>query len=132
MVWRLGADVVMVVHFAFVVFVVGGGFLTWRWPRLAYLHVPVALYGVVIELVGFTCPLTPLEQHLRRLARSEGYEGGFVEHYILRVLYPGELTTVVRLVLAGAVVGASAVAYVGLWHRTAGSRSERRPIGGSR
>ncbi len=132
MIWRVGADVVMVVHFAFVVFVVGGGFLTWRWPKLAYLHVPVALYGVVIELVGFTCPLTPLEKHLRRLARSEGYEGGFVEHYILRVLYPGELTTVVRLVLAGAVVVVSAVAYVGLWQRTAGSDSARPTTGGPR
>lgn len=115
--WRVGADAVVVLHLTFVLFVVFGGFLTWRWPKVALVHVPVALYGAVIELVGFTCPLTPLEKHLRRLARTTGYEGGFVEHYIVRLLYPGEFTAGVRLVLAASVVAVNAVAYLGLWRR---------------
>jgi hypothetical protein len=117
MLWRAGADVVMVVHLAFVVFVVVGGFLAWRWPRLAYIHLPVALYGVVIEIVGFTCPLTPLEKSLRGRAGSSGYEGGFVEHYIVPVLYPGDFTTGVKVLLAGSLAGCTVVAYTVLWIR---------------
>jgi hypothetical protein len=121
--WRLGADAVVILHLTFVLFVVLGGFLTWRWPRMAFAHVPVALYGVLIELVGFTCPLTPLEKRFRRLARSEGYEGGFVEHYLVRVLYPGDYTVTVRLALAAGVVAANLVAYAGLWVRSSRRRS---------
>jgi hypothetical protein len=90
--WRVAADVVLGVHLALVAFVVFGGFLTWRWPRIALVQLPVALYGVTIEIVGFRCPLTPLEKWLRRRAGSAGYDGGFVEHYIVGVLYPGEFT----------------------------------------
>ncbi len=111
------ADVVMVVHLAFVLFVVFGGFLTWRWPKVAYVQIPVAIYGIVIELVGFRCPLTPLEKALRREAGSSGYDGGFVEHYIVPVLYPGEFTTGVKTLLAGIVLVANVVAYGVLWHR---------------
>ena len=82
MLWRLAADVVLVLHLAFVVFVCVGGFLTWRWPAVGYIQLPAAAYGVIIELAGFRCPLTPLEKWLRRRAGSTGYDGGFVEHYI--------------------------------------------------
>jgi hypothetical protein len=119
--WRIGADVVMVVHFAFVVFVVAGGFVAWRWTKVAYVHVPAALYAIVIQVVGFTCPLTPLEKHLRGLARSGGYEGGFIEHYILRVLYPGPLTATVRAGLVAAVLLAMVLAYAGVWYRAVGA-----------
>lgn len=88
------ADVVMVAHFAFVLFVVLGGLtVLWRgW--MAVLHVPCALYGVAIELFGWLCPLTPLEQALRRQAGAAGYGGGFVEHYIGGVLYPADWTEI--------------------------------------
>jgi hypothetical protein len=120
--WRLAADVVLVLHLAFVVFVVAGGFLTWRWPAVGFVHLPVALYGVIIELVGFRCPLTPLEKWLRRRAGSTGYDGGFVEHYIVPVLYPGEFTPTVKVVLAGVIVAANVVAYGVLWHRSRRAR----------
>ena len=107
----------MVVHLAFVLFVVVGGFLTWRWPRIAFAQVPAAAYGVVIELAGFRCPLTPLENSLRRNAGSSGYEGGFVEHYLVDLLYPGEFTTGVKVALAVGVVVANAVAYSVMWRR---------------
>lgn len=126
MVWRVAAGVVVVAHLAFVVFVVAGGFLTWRWPRVAYLHLPAAAYGVVIELVGFRCPLTPLEKMLRRRAGAAGYEGGFVEHYIVPVLYPGDFTTGVKLVVAGVVALVNAVAYAVLWRRWREARSAHR------
>ena len=124
MLWRLAADVVLVLHLAFVVFVVAGGFLTWRWPAVGFVQLPAALYGVLIELVGFRCPLTPLEKWLRRKAGSAGYEGGFVEHYVVGVLYPGEFTTTVKVVLAGAVVAANVVAYGGLWIRSTRASAE--------
>ena len=83
------ADLIMVAHLGFVVFVVAGGLLVlWR-PRLAWLHVPCALYGAAIELFGWVCPLTPWEQSLRRAAGQAGYSGGFIEHYVGRILYPG-------------------------------------------
>lgn len=111
MLWRVAADVVLVVHLAFVVFVVVGGLLAWRWPYVALVHVPVVVYAVVIELVGFRCPLTPLEKALRRKAGDVGYEGGFVEHYIVPVLYPGEFTTGTKIVLACGVVVVNAAVY---------------------
>ena len=105
------ADLVVVLHFAFVLFVVFGGLLVLRWPRLAYVHLPVALYGALIELVGWICPLTPLEKRLRESAGLEGYQGGFVEHYILPVLYPAGLTRNVQLVLGLIVIGMNLVIY---------------------
>ena len=86
------ADLVVVLHFLFVLFVVFGGLLALRWPKVVYLHLPVAIYGVLIEFVGWECPLTPLEKELRENAGQAGYEGGFVEHYILPVLYPAVIS----------------------------------------
>ena len=126
--WRIAADTVLVVHLAFVVFVVAGGFLTWRSPRVALVQFPIAVYGVIIEIVGFRCPLTPLEKSLRREAGSAGYDGGFVEHYIVDVLYPGEFTATIEILLAAIVVLTNAVAYHGFWkrhHIVPGVRGER-------
>jgi uncharacterized membrane protein YhhN len=86
MLFRALADGVLVVHLAFVLFVVLGGLLALRWPRVAWVHVPVALYGAAIEYVGFICPLTPLEVWLRERGGEAGYQGGFVEHYITAAL----------------------------------------------
>jgi hypothetical protein len=105
------ADLVVLIHFAFVTFVVLGGLLVLRWPRLAYVHLPVVVYGALIELVGWICPLTPLEKRLRENAGLAGYEGGFVEHYILPVLYPSGLTRGVQLVLGLLVVALNLVFY---------------------
>jgi hypothetical protein len=105
------ADLVVVLHFAFVLVVVFGGLLVLRWRRLAYVHLPVAFYGALIELVGWVCPLTPLEKRLRESAGLQGYEGGFVEHYILPVLYPSGLTRGVQLLLGALVIGVNLAVY---------------------
>ena len=118
MAWRLLADAVVVIHLSFIVFVVAGGLLALRWRGIALVHVPVALYGVVIELVGFTCPLTPLEKALRRRAGSAGYEGGFVEHYVVPVIYPGEFTSGVKVAVAVLIVVVNAIVYSVVWRRT--------------
>ena len=91
MVYRLLADGAVALHLAFIVFVVAGGFLVLRWPRLAWVHVPAFLWGATIEMVGFICPLTHLENHWRNLAAQGGYETSFVERYILPVVYPERL-----------------------------------------
>ena len=105
------ADLVVLLHFAFVLFVVWGGLLALRWPKVAYVHLPVVVYGAMIELVGWVCPLTPLEKRLRASAGLQGYEGGFVEHYILPVLYPSGLTRNVQLVLGALVIGINLLIY---------------------
>jgi Protein of Unknown function (DUF2784) len=105
------ADLIVVIHFLFVLFVIFGGLLVLRWPKVAYVHLPVAIYGALVELVGWICPLTPLEKRLRQSAGLEGYEGGFVEHYILPVLYPSGLSRGVQLVLAALVIGINLIIY---------------------
>lgn len=115
--YRALADVVLVAHLAFVAFVVLGGLLALRWPRAAWVHLPVALYGVAIELVGFVCPLTPLENRLRRLGGEAGYAGGFVEHYVTAALYPEGLTRGAQLVLGAAVVVVNAAVYAWVLRR---------------
>ena len=102
--YRIGADVVLIVHFLFVLFVIFGGLLVIRWPRFAWVHVPVAIYGVVIEFLGFICPLTPLENSLRERGGEAGYSGGFIEHYITATIYPSGLTRRIQIVLGVGVL----------------------------
>ncbi len=111
------ANLVLLVHFGFVVFVCLGGVAVLRWPRLAWLHLPAVAWGVLIELTGWVCPLTPLENTLRRSAGEAGYEGGCIHHYITSVLYPGNLTRIAQVVLAIAAVGVNAAVYLWLWRR---------------
>ena len=109
--YRLLADFVLVLHAGFVAFVMLGALLVLRWPRLAWVHVPVALWGAGIEFLGGICPLTPLENHWRRLAGELGYQGGFVEHYVVSVLYPDGLTRGVQLVLGSLVLSVNGAIY---------------------
>lgn len=109
--YRVAADIVLVAHLAFVAFVICGGALALRWDRVAWVHIPVALYGAIIEFVGFTCPLTPLENWLRERGGAAGYHGGFVEHYITRVLYPAGLTRHMQWVLGAGVLVLNAIVY---------------------
>jgi hypothetical protein len=105
------ADVLVVVHLLFVVFVMTGGFLLVRWPRLVWLHLPAAAWGALIEFTGGICPLTPLENRLRALSGESRYSGGFVEHYLLPILYPENLTLPLQMVLGGVVVAVNLLAY---------------------
>ena len=106
------ADVLVLVHLLFVVFVMGGGFLLARWPRLVWLHLPAAAWGTAIEFAGGICPLTPLENHLRALGGGSVYSGDFVARYLLPVLYPENLTVPLQQILGGVVVAVNGVAYV--------------------
>jgi len=105
------ATAVVVFHMAFVAFVVVGGFLALRWRSLVWLHVPAAVWGALIEFGGWTCPLTPLEHALRARAGEAGYRGGFIEHYILRALYPNGLTRTIQWILGTGVIAINVVAY---------------------
>src|SRR5690349_7716543 len=105
------ADGVVVVHLAFIAFVVLGGLLALRWARAAWLHLPAAAYGAAIEIGRWTCPLTPLENDLRRRAGRAAYSGGFVEHYLLPVLYPAPFPTWMSAALAGVVLAANVAVY---------------------
>jgi len=104
------ADLVLVVHFGFVIFVSAGGLLVLARPWWAALHVPCFLYGLGVELIGWTCPLTPLEQQLRLRAGEAGYSGGFIEHYVGGALYPDDWPSV-RLGLGLALVGLNLAIY---------------------
>jgi hypothetical protein len=111
------ADALLVVHFGFVLFVVAGGLLVLRWPVLAWAHVPAALWGAAIEFAGFICPLTPLENAWRRAAGGQGYQGGFIEHYVTAALYPGGLTRPIQVALGLFVLAINAWVYWTLWRR---------------
>ncbi|MBA3497577.1 MAG: DUF2784 domain-containing protein [Gemmatimonadales bacterium] len=118
------ADLLLVVHATFVVFVLAGGVLALRWPRAAWVHLPAALYGAAIEFAGFICPLTPLEKAWRRAAGGSDYAGGFIEHYVTAALYPSGLTRPVQVALGLLVLVVNAWVYWTVWHR---QRSSRRP-----
>lgn len=113
------ADILVLVHLLFVLFVVFGGLLVYRWPRVAWVHVPAFLWGAAIELGNWVCPLTPWEQELRRVAGENGYSGGFIEHYLLPLLYPDGLTREIQLGLAAFVLAVNALVYgIWLWRRS--------------
>lgn len=118
MIPSLLADIVTVLHLGFVLFVVLGGALVLRRPRVAWLHVPAFAWGALISFAGWVCPLTPLENHLRREAGEAGIGSSFVEHYLLPILYPGALTREIQVVLGVGVLLVNAGFYgVLLWRR---------------
>ncbi len=117
MIYRVLADLVLVVHLAFILFVVVGGLFVLRWPRLAWLHVPVVLWGAWIEFSGRICPLTPLEVGFRRRGGEAGYEGGFIEHYITAIIYPDGLSRGIQVALGVVVVVINVAVYVMLIRR---------------
>ena len=115
MIHRLAADAVLLLHLGFILFVLLGGVLAVRWRWAPLLHLPAVAWGVYIELSGGLCPLTPLENRLRIAAGDAGYAGGFIEHYLLPLIYPAGLTTEIQYVLAAIVLGVNALAYAWVW-----------------
>ena len=105
------ADAVVLVHLAFVVFVLVGAALVLRWPRLAWVHLPAALWGAGIALGGWICPLTPLENWLRARGGGSSYGTGFIEHYVMPVLYPAALTREMQIAAGLFVLALNAVLY---------------------
>ncbi|RZA33068.1 MAG: DUF2784 domain-containing protein [Lysobacteraceae bacterium] len=117
MLLRFIADAVLLVHLAFILFVVFGALLVARWPRLLPLHLAAAAWGVGIEVLGGICPLTHVENRMRFLAGESGYGGGFIDHYLLPLIYPGEMTRGLQLGLAAAVVMINVLLYARIVHR---------------
>ena len=111
------AGAVVVVHMAFVVFVVAGAVAVLRWPRMAWVHVPAALWGATIALGGFTCPLTPLENWLRVRSGATAYDTGFLEHYLLPVLYPLAMTRGLQIATGLFVVLVNVLVYWRVFRR---------------
>jgi Protein of Unknown function (DUF2784) len=112
---------VVVVHLLFICFVVGGVFLAWRWSRVVWVHIPAVVYGALVEFAGFTCPLTLLENDLRRRAGQAGYQGGFIDHYLVKVIYPPGLTRGMQVGLGLLVLLVAVIGYRGFLRR--------RPLG---
>jgi hypothetical protein len=121
--FRLAADVVLLVHLAFILFALLGGALALRWRWMPLVHVPAAVWGFFIELSGRICPLTHLENYLRVKAGQSGYATSFIEHYLLAIIYPAGLTRVLQLVLACVVVIVNTAIYGWLAYARHASRA---------
>lgn len=118
------ADLVVALHFGFVLFVVLGGLLVLRWRWVGLVHLPAAVWGAWMEFSGRICPLTPLENEYRRLGGEAGYTGGFIEHYILPVLYPHALTRNIQVALGVVVVALNVGLYLRAFAARRGPRND--------
>ena len=101
---KTAADLVVLLHLGFILFVALGGFLVLRWQRLAWVHVPAVIWGALVEIAGWICPLTPLENSLRKAAGDAAYTGGFIEQYIVPIIYPAAMTREMQIGLGAAVI----------------------------
>lgn len=117
MLYRVAADLVVVAHLGFIVFAALGALLALRWPRVLWLHAPAAVWAAAIALFGWICPLTPLEVGLREAGGEAGYAGGFVEHYVLPVVYPPGLTRPIQVALGLGVIALNAACYAWIARR---------------
>ena len=128
MTYLLLADAMVILHSAFIVFVVLGALTAYRWPKMVWAHIPCALWGAWIEITGGICPLTPFEVRFRRMGGADGYTGGFIEHYLVPIIYPAGLTRTDQLLLGGLVVAVNLSAYgFLLWRRRSGRPSDSGP-----
>ncbi|MBW2195574.1 MAG: DUF2784 domain-containing protein [Deltaproteobacteria bacterium] len=122
--YRTLGDFVLIAHFAFVVFVVFGALMVLKWPRLAWIHIPSALWAAVVECAGWLCPLTPLEHWLRVKAGMSVEKLGFVEQYLLPLLYPTPLTRPIQITLGAIVLGVNGLIYTWVLWRYFKNRGE--------
>ena len=106
------AELVVFIHFAFILFVIFGGLMVLKWRRMVWVHLPAAIWGAVVEAMGWICPLTPWENHFRRMAGEQGYSGDFISYYLLPMIYPADLKLDLQLALAGFVVMINVVVYI--------------------
>lgn len=110
--YNLFADLMVLAHFLFIFFVICGGLLVIRWPKIAFVHLPAAIWGALVEIFSWICPLTPLENHFRALAGESSYSGDFIVRYLLPVIYPENLTTSIQKILGVAVIVINVIMYV--------------------
>jgi hypothetical protein len=106
------ADTIVVTHFLFIVFVICGGLLVIRWPRMAFAHLPAAVWGAAVEIFGWICPLTPLENHFRLLSGETSYSGDFIVRYLIPVIYPENLTASIQQLSGGLVIAVNVIIYI--------------------
>jgi hypothetical protein len=125
MIFGFLADGVLLLHVAFVLFVMAGALFCLRWPKMAWAHLPAAAWGTAISYAGWVCPLTPLENRLRRQAGERGYAESFLEHYVLPILYPAGLTPGAQVAMGSLALAVNVALYVWIWRR----RARRRPDG---
>jgi hypothetical protein len=125
--YRALADVVLVLHFVFIGFVVLGGLLAWRWPAVAWLHLPAVAWGAYVIIAGEICPLTPLEVSLRLKGGEPGFDRSFIEQYLMPIVYPdavqGPMGRGLQIALGVAVIAVNAIAYACVWRRTRATRT---------
>jgi hypothetical protein len=126
MMYPLLADLVLIIHLTFVVFVLCGGLLVLKWRWIAWLHLPAAIWGVVVEFTGWICPLTPLENWLRVQGGEAGYEDDFTTRYLLPILYPVDLIRDIQLLLGTVVIAVNAGMYCWLWRTQARGAARNR------
>jgi hypothetical protein len=105
------ANAIVLLHGLFILFAIFGGFLAWRWRKIIFLHIPALCWGIWIELSHGICPLTPLENTYRHLAGEAGYEHGFIEHYLLPIIYPTNLTADLQYIFAAVLTTINILAY---------------------
>ncbi|MDX1334768.1 MAG: DUF2784 domain-containing protein [Gammaproteobacteria bacterium] len=117
MLTSIAADLLVTLHLLFIIFVLLGGLLVARWHWIALLHIPAAIWGALIEYQGWICPLTPMEQQLRKAAGEAGYEGGFVEHYILPIIYPDFLSREIQIGMGTVVIIFNLLVYAWVIYR---------------
>lgn len=115
--YRILADLTLILHAAFILFVLFGGLLCLHHKRWAWLHLPAACWGIWVEWAGWICPLTPLENHFRKLAFDQAYSGGFIEHHLTKLIYPQNLTVALQVLLGTVVILINVAVYVFIWHR---------------
>src|SRR5262245_24126835 len=123
--YRVLADFLVLFHMALVLFARLGVFLVLKWGRVAWFHIPAALWAALIEFVGWECPLTPLENWLRRRGGEAGYQTGFIERYLLPLIYPAPVSRSLHVVLGLLVLGFNLAIYCRLWRRSASTRHRR-------
>lgn len=121
---RIAADLVLLLHLIFVIFVVVGAIAVLRFPRLAWIHIPAAGWGIFVELSGRVCPLTTLENHLLRSAGMDGYSESFIQHYLVPIIYPAGLTREIQFAIAVIVALINGAAYGWLLYRSWRGRAD--------
>jgi hypothetical protein len=112
MIYNLAATAIALLHLSFILFVLFGAFLAFRWPRMMWVHLPAAVWGVLIELFGWWCPLTKWENYFLQRAGRAGYAGGFVSHYIMPIIYPAGLTRGLEIAIGVFVLAINLAVYV--------------------
>ncbi len=108
---KILADTIVIIHFLFIIFVITGGLLVILWPKMAFVHIPAAIWGAAVEIFGWICPLTPMENRFRDLAGETAYSGDFIGRHVLPVIYPENLTAEIQYILGGLVITVNVMIY---------------------